>query len=231
MSNLVLLEGIYILVAVFAVGVTAIESMGLLGDHGDDDGGADSGDDGATGDFASGDDNSGDTGSDDGGDATNDAHGEDGVVTRGNLPKRRRPGSERYIFKILSTLRLTVYFGLGFGPMGLVATLLDTGALWSLVLAIVAGTVSAVLYRSFIRWQRKDLDSTVHERDLVGHQATVLIAIYPNETGRVRVQLAQMVCERYATSDSNDFIPKGARVDVLATSSDGLVVAMPHEHA
>lgn len=210
MSNLVLLEGIYILTTVFALGVTAIESMGLLGDSGDDDGGL------------------GDNGGDN--DATDSAHGSDGVVVRGDALQQRPSRVGQYIFKALGVLRLVVYFTLGFGPMGLVAIVLGTGALLSLVLAIPAGIITCVMYRSFIRWQRKDVDSTVHERDLVGHQAKVLFAIYPNETGRVRITLAQRVCDRYATSDSNDFIPKGALVDVLAATGDSLVVAMARQH-
>lgn len=215
MSNLVLLEGIYILTTVFAVGVTAIESMGLLGDSGDDNGGAD--DDGGLS-------------SDDGAEATDSAHGSDGVVVRGDVLQQRPNPVGQYIFKVLGVLRLIVYFTLGFGPMGLVAIVLGTGALLSLVLAIPAGIITCVMYRSFIRWQRKDVDSTVYERDLVGHQAKVLFAIYPNETGRVRITLAQRVCDRYATSDSNDFIPKGALVDVLAATGDSLVVAMAQQH-
>lgn len=216
MSLTVLLEGIYILASVFAVGVVGIESMGLLGDAGDHDGHA-LNHDGAG--ALSHDGDLGEAGSE-------DAHGEDGVVTRGGLEQRPHR-AERYIFRTLSLLRLVVYFALGFGPMGLIAIVLGTGALFSLLLAIPVGALACVLYRSFIRFQGRDLDSTVHDRDLIGHQAKVLVAIHPDEIGRVRVTLAQMVCDRYATSDSNDFIPKGALVDILAINDRGLVVAMP----
>lgn len=233
MSLTVLIEGIYVLASVFAVGVVAIESMGLLGDANDDGGGSGgdhAGDDGgdmadighATGNADDGDSHAGDSYSD----ATDDASGQSGVVTRGDGWKRPI-NPERYILRALGVLRLVVYFALGFGPMGLVAMLLGSGLFFSLVLAVPVGVIACVLYRSLIRFQARDLDSTVHDRDLIGHQAKVLFAIYPDEIGRVRVTLAQMVCNRYAVSDSNDFIPKGARVNVVATGDKALVVAMP----
>ena len=218
------LQGVYILTSVFALGVTAIESMGLLGD---DDGDPGDGDDGAAAD--SGSDGHASDANGDGEDAADDASGRAGVATRGGGWQQRSTAGH-YLFKALAALRLAVYFSLGFGPMGLVAMLLGSGTLLSLGLAIPAGLLSGVLYRSLIRFQRRELDSTVTDRDLIGARASVLIAIYPNETGRVRVTLAQLVCDRYAVSDSNDFIPKGALVDVLAATDHGLVVAMPHEH-
>lgn len=233
MSWTVLIQGIYILASVFAVGVVAIESMGLLGgadDHGGDDAGDAAGHDGGDmadvghgdGDADGGDSHAGETYSD----TTDDASGQSGVVTRGDEAKRPI-NPERYILRALGVLRLVVYFALGFGPMGLVAMLLGSGLFFSIVLAVPVGVIACLLYRSLIRFQASDLDSTVHDRDLIGHQAKVLFAIYPDEIGRVRVTLAQMVCDRYAVSDSNDFIPKGARVNVVATGDKGLVVAMP----
>ena len=216
MAFSVLLAGIYVFTTVFALGVTAIESLGLLGD-GDDggDGGSDGGHSGE-GDVGEGGDDAG----------ADDTSGESGVAVRGNAWQHSRRSGQT-LFTILGVLRLTVYFGLGFGPMGLVAMLLGANALVSLLCAVAAGVVAAVLYRRVIRFQQQDLDSTVHDRDLIGERAQVLIAIYPHEIGRVRIKLDQMVRDRYAISDADDFIPKGAYVDVIAVSDKGLVVTMP----
>jgi membrane protein implicated in regulation of membrane protease activity len=213
MSLSLLFQGIYIFTTVFALGVTAIESLGLLGDS--DDGGADA-DHGDALDVHGGDEAG----------AADEASGEHGVAVRGNAWQQSRRSGQT-LFAILGALRIAVYFCLGFGPMGLVAILFGASAIVSLLFAVGAGMVSAVLYRRLIRFQQKDLDSTVHDRDLIGERADVLIAIYPHEIGRVRIKLDQMVRDRYAVSDANEFIPKGARVEVLAVSDKGLVVAMP----
>ncbi|RJS94149.1 NfeD family protein [Salinisphaera sp. Q1T1-3] len=214
MSLPVLLQGIYLFATVFALGVIAIESMGLLGDADHDGGGHDAGDM-SVGDHAGHDGGGGE-----------DAHGESGVAVKGNAWQQQRR-SGHALFTLLGALRLVIYFGLGFGPMGLVATVLGANAFVSLVCALAAGVVAAVLYRRVIRFQQKDLDSTVHDRDLIGERAEVLIAIHPGEIGRVRIALDQLVCDRYAASDADDFIPKGARVAVVAVSDRGLIVAMP----
>lgn len=245
MPNQTLITGIYLLATVFGVGVTSVELLGLLGDWGDDGGGHDGGgDNGAT-------DGGGHGGGHDGGDVSGHnvaadsshvvgsshdfSHSSDNTHpahdhARSNLPVKQsgdpilgRPGKR--LFTLLWYLRLTVYFSLGFGPLGLVTILLKTSPGVSLGCASVAGLLTGLAARSFFKFQRKEFDSTITDKELLGHPATVTIAIYPGEFGRVRIQFEQLVKDRYARGEPAEAtFRKGEQVIVDHIDDDCLRV-------
>jgi len=105
---------------------------------------------------------------------------------------------------VLRYLRLTVYFCLGFGPLGLVASATGSGLMMSLVWAVPGGVASSLIARAFFRFQQKDVDSSVKDGDILFERATVIVPISGGGMGKVRIQIAQSVEERYAQAESPD---------------------------
>lgn len=219
-----LATGIYILATVYGAGVTALEMLGLLGDWGEDVGAG--GDGGGAGDGGAG----GDGGEAPGGDAADagggDAHG------RAGLPMQEPAAGEagrlgRRLFAVIWYMRLSVYFSLGFGPVGLVAILVGTAPWISLLWAAPAGLLTGWMARSFFRFQQREFDSTVTDNDLVGRPAQVTISIHPGEIGKVRIQLEQLVRDRYARGESPEVsFKKGEKVEI-ARVTDNCVYVRP----
>ncbi len=159
------LQGAYLFTTVFGGGVTAIDLLGLLGEHGHDHA-----------------EHNGHTG-----EASADAHGD-------------TPGQSSLLI-VLRYLRIVVYFSLGFGPLGLVASATGCGFLGSLAWALSGGLLAALLARIFFRWQQHDVDSTVQDVELLAERAVVLVPLSHTTMGRVRLTLAQSVVERYALAE------------------------------
>jgi hypothetical protein len=102
---------------------------------------------------------------------------------------------------LLRYLRMAVYFALGFGPLGLVAMTTGTGILGSLAWAVPGGIVTAGLARAFLRWQQRDVDSSVQDHELLAERALVLVPLSHRNMGRIRVRVGQSVVERYALAE------------------------------
>ncbi len=103
------------------------------------------------------------------------------------------------------SLRFWTYLCAGFGFTGLLLTFFtktEPGlAIWlSVGTGLVCGLMVAYIYRIC---QVASTDSTTHEKDILGAQAKVLVAIKENQPGRVRCCV------------------KGDWVDFVAVSNDG----------
>lgn len=106
------------------------------------------------------------------------------------------------VLQILSYLRLTVYFCLGFGPTGWMAMSTGRGPLISLAWAILAGAISLTLAQWFFRFQNSNTDSSLSKQDLLQEEATVTIALTDSTMGKVRIKVGMSVSEQYALSDT-----------------------------
>lgn len=205
---------IYIATAVFGIGVVALDFLGILGEHGEDGGDAsialDSGD-GAI-DFDGGADFDGSV---DGGIEVADGPGvhiggtefDMGDSTQGHVDSQftdfnKSAGS--WVLNIMAYLRLTVYFCMGFGPTGLMATSLGRNPLASLGIASVVGIISLFLAQAFFRLQQSVTDSTVHAVDMLRQEATVMIPVGHQDMGKVRITVGMSVTEQYALADDPD---------------------------
>jgi len=202
------IHGLYTLTAVFGVGVTAVDMLGLLATDSDTDG--DSGD--------GGDDGSGHDGGahDHGGDSSHDHASHSGVLS------------------VLRYLRTLIYFSLGFGPTGLVAELMGRGVFGSLIWAVPGGVASMLLARAFFRFQQRDVDSSLKPEDLLFEPATVLVSLSHKDMGKVRVRAGQIIAERYAlSSDAEDTFRVGEEVEIVEVTDQCVYVRrpMPPEHA
>lgn len=194
-----MLQGLYWFTAILGVGVTVVDLLGLLGAGGQADGGT-GGDDGSA---------AVDAGADSGG--SEPAGGESGGSEAG--------GGESVggapVLSFLRYVRTAIYFCLGFGPFGIASAAFGAGAAGSLLWALAGGAGTAVLARLFFRLQRKELDSSIAEEELLYEEATVIAPIADGGMGKVRIRLGQSVAERYALAENPEArFPVDARVQV-----------------
>ena len=167
-----MLQGLFWFTAIFGVGVTLIDLLGLIGPGGQADGAADDGSAGEAADDGAGEEGGGESG--------------------GGAP----------VLSFLRYVRTAIYFCLGFGPFGLASTAFGSGPVGSLIWALAGGSAVAVLARLFFRLQRTDLDSSIKEEELLFEQATVIAPIADGGMGKVRISLGQSVAERYALAEN-----------------------------
>ena len=105
------------------------------------------------------------------------------------------------VLSILRYVRLGIYFALGFGPIGLVASETGASPLGSLTWALPGGIVSVWLARFFFRFQQRDVDSRIREEELLLERARVIVPLSNQTMGKVRVSVGQLVLERYALAE------------------------------
>lgn len=190
-----LLHSLYIFTAVFGVGVTLLDMVGIVGhltseshtpaDH----------------------DLTADNHSDDA-----NSHHDDG-------------GSHITVLSTLYYLRIFVYFSLGFGPLGWIAEISGHSALSALLWALAGGMVSAVVANAVFKFQRKNLDSSVKVEDLFLGKARVIVPITGGRMGKVRIALGQSVTERYAMAeDAGENLPTDTEVEVVRVTDDCIYV-------
>lgn len=130
------------------------------------------------------------------------------------------------IISLLSYLRLTVYFCLGFGPTGWMALSSGRGALASLGLASGMGIVALFLALAFFRFQRSNTDSLLKQVDMLQASAVVTIPLSHTVMGKVRIHLGMNVSEQYALAMQPDAEYKtGDRVHILRVTDECVYVA------
>ena len=204
--------GIYAFAAIFAVGTLALEMTGLLGEVEEE---TEEGGQGEAGKQSGGEGGRGPR--------TN-------AVTQQTSPAGGGGSTARRLFKLLWYARLTVYFSLGFGPVGLVAVLVGMEAWTSLLLSIPTGLAAGGLIVGVLRLQQREFDSSIRENDLSGRTAEVIVSIYPGELGKVRVYLEQLNRERYARGEEEGTVyEKGQRVTVTRVRDDCVYVRKTSE--
>jgi len=112
-------------------------------------------------------------------------------TTAGHLGEMDSVAGNR-VLQLLSYLRLTVYFCLGFGPTGYVAMLTGRGPLISLAWAIAMGAISLVLAQWFFRFQNSNTDSSLKKREMLQEEATVTIPLTASTMGKVRIKVGRV---------------------------------------
>lgn len=249
-------QGAYVLTAVFGLGVTAIDMLGLLGNSDDADGGVDDvsigegwgkagGEIGGSGDSPDGGLTVGEAGDVDafGGEASGDVQGNgvggessgaltEGEMTHGDLDadgaSSRSSGQHVPLLIVMANLRRAVYFSLGFGPVGLVSMSTGGSVPVSMMWAVPSGLVSMFLARAFFRFQQRDIDSSLRRRDLIMEPAEVLVPIAAGQMGRVRIYVGQSVVDRFARGENpRQSFAKGQQVVVARVANDCVYVESP----
>jgi hypothetical protein len=180
------LHGLYIFTAVFGIGVTAVDMLGLFGDEG----------------------------------------GESNGGTATDTEIQGVGGEAGPFLSILRYLRTGVYFCLGFGPLGIVAEFLGASRLGSLAWAIAGGIVSAALARLVFRFQQHDVDSSIREDELLLERARVIVPLSHTTMGKVRVQMGQVIVERYALAEETwETFRTDDLVDIVRVTDDCVYVS------
>ena len=203
------IRGFYLLAVIFGVGVTLVDLLGLLGN--DSEGDAD--DVGGSAEALAHDASQSE------GDAPDNVNVENGLATQSHV------GDASSLLIVLKYLRMAVYFSLGFGPTGLVALNTNSSTLASLVWSVPCGMVALFVSRAFFRFQQRDVDSTVKDKELFFAKAQVIVTIPSNGMGKVRVVLGQSSIDRYARSEKPDMeLKKGEEIYIVRTTGECVYV-------
>lgn len=232
---------VYIAATVFGAGITLLDMLGLIGQDSQDadgDGSADdtAGDDdvglleghGLEGDEPGGEESGGSTHDADSegngdivvGDAaattdaadTGDDTGDDGSVAGHD----RFPAKGNGVLRLLSSIRTSIYFCLGFGPVGWFALATGQSLVASLAWSIPVGGVVAIGARLLRRILRSELSSEVKDSTLLMEPGEVTVTIPQGQMGRVRISIGTSYVDRYARSkDPKQTLKVGQRVRVV----------------
>jgi membrane protein implicated in regulation of membrane protease activity len=224
-----LLLQIYIACTIFAVGVVALDFVGLL-DHGGTSGhdfgtlGHHGGDDleSTVGGHAAG---HGDAPASAQAQPAGNTHAAPyesaGHAAHDRADRVAESQNAGTVLSVLAYLRLAVYFCLGFGPVGWAALAFGRPPLTSLIIAVPCGVLAVFLARAFFSFQRKDTGIVAPEAALIGERGTVLVQLDDSNMGRVRIQAGMNVMDVYArAADAGHIYQRGEEVRVVRVTDD-----------
>ncbi len=222
------LLSIYIGATILGAGVTIFDLLGLIGSHeaeggdGHDAGAADAHDGGESAD---------DSADSDAADTADHAEGESDsghpavYDHEGSIAGHDRPEKRSIILTLLTVMRSTVYFALGFGPVGWFALATSGRAGESLAWSVPVGLLTIVGTRALRRFMRRELNSEISTSELLLERGQVTVTIGKREMGRVRVKLGDIYVERYArSSDPENPIRVGTPVRVTDINDECIIV-------
>ena len=86
----------------------------------------------------------------------------------------------------------------------LVFEITGSNTLASLLWGLAAGVLSTLLARAMFRIQRRDVDSSLDESELLAQPATVIVPLSATDMGKVRMRMGQLTVERYALGEDPD---------------------------
>ena len=238
------LYAIYLATGIFGLGVTIIDLLGMIGDHGADD----ASHDGGHGDAHDGGhidvhmdahaDGHADTGAHGDADVYADAHmdahadgqgdghgGDHGDAAHGDVIAQHISKGESVLLNIMRVLRNLIYFCMGFGPTGFVALLMHKSALESLLWAGSLGVIILIGASLLRRALRKDLSSDISSADLLMESGEVIVTIGRGQMGKVRVKVDGVYVDRYAyAKDPEEIIKLGTTVRVVDSDETNIYV-------
>ncbi len=235
------LLSLYIATTVFGVGVTFVDLLGGFGARTEDtsDGEASGGDDGTGGDEAAAGDDTDAEGADDSGEADDESGGEQeaepdegavGDAERVSVVAHDRRQRGNAVIRILSVARSVVYFSLGFGPVGLFATLRGEGVGVGLAWSIPVGVAVMIGTRLLRKVLRQEIDSQFRGEDFIMERGKVLVSIGRGQIGKVRINVGGTYADRYAKAkNSEEDIPAGASVRVVDVTDEYIYIEREDE--
>ena len=150
--------------------------------------------------------------------------GHDGTDHQNDLAPSKR--SERSLVTTAAGLfRGTAYFGLGFGPMGLVGFFLGVGVFEALFWALGVGLGALGVLHWLSALQTKETDSLVSDAELLYETAVVTVPLEPGLMGKVRFDQKGSLVERYAKAvDPQLALGVGTKVRIVELSDDTVIV-------
>jgi hypothetical protein len=207
MGNLFVL---YSALAVFGIGITLIDFLGVLDHIGHGDTGSDGADSAGADDGDSGDHDT-DSDSSDSIDNSDSHHSHEHGSYLG-------PGDTgiRAVTGIMSALRIAVYFSLGAGPTGLFALHSGLSAGQSLLWSAAVGAGIAIFARLLRKFIRRDLDSSIGPDELMMENAVLLLPLEAGAMGKASVKQYGREREIYVRcKDQTRPLAKGSEVRII----------------
>jgi hypothetical protein len=201
------LQLLYIGLLIFGAGVLAVDFFGGLGHDGHDGHAGHDGHDGHAGHDAL------------------DGHRDAGSAL--SLPERVSSGDlgARLVSRIVSTLRLAVYFSLGSGATGLFAALTGQSPLQGLAWSLGAGVAIAALSRLVRGLARRELDSSFKSEEFLMEEAEITVSVEPGKLGMAEIRKFGANVEVYVRAlDPALALPKGSKVRVVDSSEEVYIV-------
>jgi membrane protein implicated in regulation of membrane protease activity len=122
------------------------------------------------------------------------------------------------------SLRFWTYFAAGFGVTGVLLTFLTKGSVFVIPwIALVTGFMSGLAVATMYRFtQISSSDSMTREKDILGREAKVLVAVRPDQPGRVRCNVK---------GDLVDYMALPHDGSSLEVGDDAVIVAMENGKA
>jgi len=211
------LLSLYITTTVFGVGVTLVDLFGGFGARSEDtsDGEASAAvDEAAVGDEGTAGEESDTEGAD-----------EDGADDRVSVVAHDQRQRGNAVIRILSVARSVVYFSLGFGPVGLFATLRGESVGIGLAWSIPVGVGVMIGTRLLRKVLRQEIDSQFKGEDFIMERGKVIVSIGQGQIGKVRIDVGGVYADRYAKAKNNEEdIPAGAGVRVVDVTDEYIYV-------
>lgn len=245
------LLSLYIATTVFGVGVTLVDLLGGFGARSEDtsdgeasgaedDGGGDAEDGTADGDEGSGEDTDAEGADEDGAEEGGEQEAESdesavgdaavGDAERVSIVAHDRRQRGNAVIRILSVARSVVYFSLGFGPVGLFATLRGESVGIGLVWSIPVGVAVMIGTRLLRKALRQEIDSQFKGEDFIMERGRVIVSIGRGQIGKVRINVGGTYADRYAKAKNNkEDIPAGASVRVVDVTDEYIYVEKEDE--
>lgn len=106
----------------------------------------------------------------------------------------------RVILRMLSWMRMFVYFSLGFGFSGLFAIYLGETSLSGFLWALGLGLTVVFLYKTMNRVLRQEINSVIKEEELLLRNGTIIVSVKKGQLGKVEIEWNQQSVERYCRS-------------------------------
>jgi membrane protein implicated in regulation of membrane protease activity len=128
------------------------------------------------------------------------------------------------LVRAMSAVRSVVYFCLGFGPVGLFALTQYRHPAATLLWSVPVGVVVLVGARALRSLASREMSSEIAKEDLLMEHGTVLVTIRRGAMGKVRISVGGRYVDCYARGKEETELPVGARVRVVESSEDHVVV-------
>lgn len=151
------------------------------------------------------------------------SHGADHSIDQDISPDANDGAHADGAWTIFFSLRFWTFFAAFFGLTGILITAGTPLGEWpGLALALAAGAVAGGSVALTMRLlKRNEVNSNVSERDFVGQDAEVMVAMRPGQTGRIRLEAKGEVLDVLAVADdSTREILAGSKVVVVGYEDD-----------
>jgi membrane protein implicated in regulation of membrane protease activity len=112
-----------------------------------------------------------------------------------------------------------------FGLSGLMATLLKTSDIASVLIGVAAGSVGAVIVHSVTKlFFRSQASSIITDNDMLNSTGTVLVEVQKEAIGKVRLTVKGSMVEKLATNMDDTIIPVNKKVRVVGFEKNMVIV-------